>query len=345
MKEAFVTGDGERLRFPGDSSLGASAGNTASCRCVVNLVFDEDQDETASPGVPEETPEQKTARLRAEAAGVRGRLAGFEGRMARADDLVGVADSEFQLVAAERSRYLDATGTSAFDLVDRNPELGARWLRANRGLAEASNAQSRIGADLAVEARQLVSVTDPSKVAYSPTATWKGRVLAKLNEGVEHFQDLVSAEVLKGRPSVRVAKGRGWRSYHSGFDPKRPDGINIGKGINYDGPRGRRSIVHELGHHLESQPEILAKSLAYRETRITSRVSERLRDLTGTKGYGRNEGAFPSTFKDAYTAKVYPNDVATEVVSMGLEAMTDPVKFATEDPDFFDFIYALGRGG
>ena len=46
MKEAFVTGDGERLRFPGDSSLGASAGNTASCRCVVNLVFEEDQDET-----------------------------------------------------------------------------------------------------------------------------------------------------------------------------------------------------------------------------------------------------------------------------------------------------------
>lgn len=40
MREPFIVG-GEQLRFPSDSGLGASAGNTINCRCTA--VFDEEQ--------------------------------------------------------------------------------------------------------------------------------------------------------------------------------------------------------------------------------------------------------------------------------------------------------------
>jgi len=43
--------------------------------------------------------------------------------------------------------------------------------------------------------------------------------------------------------------------------------------------------------------------------------------------------------------KIYPYK-ATEIVSMGLEFMAhEPQKLAKDDPEYFDFTYALMRAG
>lgn len=40
LDEAFETGDGEKMLFPGDTSLGATAHNTINCRCFVRVEVD-----------------------------------------------------------------------------------------------------------------------------------------------------------------------------------------------------------------------------------------------------------------------------------------------------------------
>ena len=139
-----------------------------------------------------------------------------------------------------------------------------------------------------------------------------------------------------------VASGKN-RSYAELFY----DRVNIGKK-----PRPQ-SVVHELGHLLENNHELKKKSVGFLKQRIGPGKNPKLmgmRELTGSDFYSNDEYAYINTgFTNPYTAKVYPNTAthvgfehidATEIISMGLEQMYwDPVKFMTDDPEFFDFIW------
>lgn len=105
-----------------------------------------------------------------------------------------------------------------------------------------------------------------------------------------------------------------------------------------------KTVVHEMGHWLEEhEPETYKTAKAFLEKRTQGEIAQPMSKLTGNKNYDIQEVAKPDKFPDAYVGKVYHG--ATEVVSMGLEYMvTDPMKFAKTDPEYFDLIYDIING-
>lgn len=110
-------------------------------------------------------------------------------------------------------------------------------------------------------------------------------------------------------------------------------------------------VSHEAGHSLETRNDgIRYKANQFLKRRAGDEQPRPLREITGNDHYGDDEIGIKDRFKSAYTGKVYGdhpfqmND--TEVISMGIEYMaTDPIQFAQDDPEFFDFIYTIARGG
>lgn len=117
------------------------------------------------------------------------------------------------------------------------------------------------------------------------------------------------------------------------------------------------TIAHELGHFLDSQNEGMARRAEnfwndrinryYKEQNTKGRSYDyeylKLKDLHPERGYDDDEEVMPDHFGHAYTGKVYGGKYhghqITEITSMGLEQLfTDPLKFARDDPDHFDFM-------
>jgi SPP1 gp7 family putative phage head morphogenesis protein len=117
-------------------------------------------------------------------------------------------------------------------------------------------------------------------------------------------------------------------------------------------PAGRRTIVHETGHALEKfNKDILTAANEFLNYRTAGEKPVRLKTLYPTYAYARHETARPDKFKNAYIGKVYEGIIPgrqsyTEVISMGVEQLyAEAYKFATEDPEYFDFIVTVIRGG
>ena len=124
--------------------------------------------------------------------------------------------------------------------------------------------------------------------------------------------------------------------------------------VDYDSairiPKGeRRSVIaHEIGHHLEEHSAFLREAQQeFFDARTSGLDVERLRDITGDSGYGRQEVAIEDDFTNPYMGRIYGQrgqQKAFEILTMGLEQMyKDPVAFADEDPQMFDFIYGAIR--
>jgi uncharacterized protein YcfJ len=61
-------------------------------------------------------------------------------------------------------------------------------------------------------------------------------------------------------------------------------------------------------------------------------------------GYAKDEVAKDDKFPDKYCGKIY-RDKSTELLSMGIQYMyNDPIKFAREDPEYFDLIHDVLKG-
>src|SRR5690606_38302985 len=93
--------------------------------------------------------------------------------------------------------------------------------------------------------------------------------------------------------------------------------------------------MHEIAHWMEhASPELLARSAAFLDRRTQGEVAVPL------PGGGT---AKPDQFFDAYCGRLYRSGgatYATEILAMGIERFAfDPVRFAAEDPDYFDFIF------
>lgn len=107
--------------------------------------------------------------------------------------------------------------------------------------------------------------------------------------------------------------------------------------INLGSRFDKRVLFHELAHHLEADPLVVAAAKGFLEARRTSERVVRLRDLTGNRAYGPKEVAHEDHWFDAYVGKVYNYDV-TEVFSMGMESFCDPATLAhrvEQDPEMF----------
>ncbi len=192
--------------------------------------------------------------------------------------------------------------------------------------------------------RELLYVDNPSTfdvVHKSKFASSDPRTAA-LNNGIEEFQRLVSANIIPPGSALQVRKGGRGRS-------------SMGQVMSLTTTARERTVVHEMGHWLEDVNGVVhEKAIAFLDRRTEGdpvvTMNRAVRDKFDRKGYydGR-EKTKPDEFRDPYIGKQYigrdGQPYATEVISMGLEYMYQaPVAFAQEDPDMFDFIYRVVRG-
>jgi SPP1 gp7 family putative phage head morphogenesis protein len=108
------------------------------------------------------------------------------------------------------------------------------------------------------------------------------------------------------------------------------------------------NVVHELTHAIEKDhPELYQKAVRFRDVRTMGERIEKLRVLTGRKAYKLDEIAYKDEWESkggaVYSGKVYPDHwEMTEILTMGMERLyNDPIGFAANDPDYFDFIIQL----
>lgn len=102
----------------------------------------------------------------------------------------------------------------------------------------------------------------------------------------------------------------------------------------------QRVLVHELGHIIDAHTDQGNKTKAFEAQAIQKHKTK----WTGG-GCRPNEVGSKNGFTDAYTGKYYSHAKSSEVLSMGIQNLhADPVKFAKESPDHFNFTVASLRG-
>lgn len=105
------------------------------------------------------------------------------------------------------------------------------------------------------------------------------------------------------------------------------------------------TVGHEVLHWIDGNNLKFAdKSNAFFATRTENEAAVSLRNLTGNLGYDAIEVTKKDKFIDPYMGRVYKGR-HSEIASMGIQHMiSDPVNFAREDAEYFNFIYNLLRG-
>jgi hypothetical protein len=285
-----------------------------------------------------ETPEERQARLMAEAKVVRenlgsladkpnldkslsGRAVFNVGIRVRTPDPAGAADKE---VVWLRDEYNS--------LLKKNPALAVNFLkeRLNPSI-EAGKEIDRI----LIKARELVQVKTPIKNINAEFVS-ENPVKAKERENaVKEFAKLVSVPDFSGKVVIGdIPAGKSEGS--SFFVP----GSNT---ISMSQSHGIHAVVHELAHWLEDvRPEIRKEVKTYYDKRTKDEP------LTSI-GTSPNGGGDILVKKDQwilpYQGREYsPTSDITEVLSVGLELLyKNPIYLAKNDPDLFDFIYATVR--
>ena len=125
----------------------------------------------------------------------------------------------------------------------------------------------------------------------------------------------------------RIARAR----LHSKGD-RRANATDIGEHgkpgtIHLDTNFSKRTLWHELGHHIEADPAAKMVAGQMIRRRAKSSAPAKLRRITGNQTYGTKEVALENGFFSPYIGKLY-NDACTEVFSMGLETFSNPVLLA-----------------
>ncbi len=110
-------------------------------------------------------------------------------------------------------------------------------------------------------------------------------------------------------------------------------------------------IVHELTHNIEYTRGAAARAqrIAFFEKRTAGDTLEKFADAFPEQGYDDTEVFKRDKWPTPYSGKVYAFDTDThgssEVITMGVQHLhEDAIKFARDDPEYFDFIIGYLRG-
>lgn len=297
---------------------------------------------TAPEGAAVAAAEKRLAKHHGEAKDVTDRLRAIQDMLTQAAQADGQGN-----VWARVARQMDTDP----EIVKLRDQLSG----ARKAIVDTTKARDAAKRALAARARTLVEVDAVSrpkvKAEWDTPGKADRRTIAQ--QGIEAFERLIGIP-LPEAVRVKFIAGR------SHYDMR--GGIVMG---NDD----LGTVVHELGHWLEDKvPEVHQRALAFL---IRRTAGEKIRSLNDwareagrSGGYRKDERSTKDGFDNPYSGKWYTPKLgplgrytadtpeklgkwvqATEVVSMGLEAMyEDPVRFQQTDPDFFDFIYDLARG-
>lgn len=102
----------------------------------------------------------------------------------------------------------------------------------------------------------------------------------------------------------------------------------------------KRTLWHELAHHIEADPVARNASSRLIRRRSVDGKAYTLKSLTGNPGYRSGEVAYKDGFFDAYVGKIYRHGI-TEVFSMGIESFSDPLMLGrriAQDPETLEFV-------
>lgn len=181
-------------------------------------------------------------------------------------------------------------------------------------------------------AYEKLKVANPAEFNIDMGRLRKGR--EDLQGGSDAFASMMGRGTLDGE-TITMYAAPGNRGHYSN------DGVYLPP-IN----RRRKIVVHELGHWLEDKdPDVHEKAVAFLEERTEGEAAIPLQRATGNPRYRPNEMTKKDKFIHPYSGKQYSGGYSTEIISMGVEHMySEPVEFATKDPQYFDFIYDLMRG-
>jgi len=109
------------------------------------------------------------------------------------------------------------------------------------------------------------------------------------------------------------------------------------------------TVIHEMGHWLEDiNPTVRDAARAFLDRRTAGEKDIPLYQYNPKYLNEPKKVTRPDQFRDYYVGRQYRNAAGeytgTEVLSMGLEWFySDPLGFARDDPDMFDFIYTIVR--
>lgn len=193
------------------------------------------------------------------------------------------------------------------------------------------------------ELRRGAAVREHVLLKESDRATFKTAIKGKVK---------VPNSIPEGLEAVRAMVGKGLvdkLTHDVYYKPTPGRAYQAGNGIFLFGLEKHQTVVHEMGHWLENKVPAFKKAVFdFYAQRTKGDRLEKLRDLTGNKGYEPREVAKKDKWVNVYMGKWYEdgngNQRDTEILSMGLELMyADAHKLAQQDPEFFDFIYGLIR--
>ena len=146
---------------------------------------------------------------------------------------------------------------------------------------------------------------------------------------IEEFYRLMNGRL---KP-IRFETERGQRAHASGIHI--PGGGEVAVASNFD----KRTLFHELAHHIELDPAAMAAAQAFIRKRRTSDKTVSLKKLTG-RNFESWERAWPDHFLSEYVGKHYKDGV-TEVFSMGMERLADMDKLGAallKDPEHMELM-------
>lgn len=112
--------------------------------------------------------------------------------------------------------------------------------------------------------------------------------------------------------------------------------------IYIDGDFSKKTLWHEMGHHLEKDPKASALAYSFIKKRRESDKIYRLNDLLKYKlgGYRSDEYAFKDSWINPYVGKFYSHGT-TEVFAMAMGWLSSPKecqKLISQDKELFDMV-------
>lgn len=357
---------GQKLLYPADASLGASAGNICNCRCCSVGAWPKSPLKKTNPAAPEEPTKRpkgwiepkydKAERLTTPLpkvaptpAGSKQNQQNIEARKQSTTDNI----NEFRDQMAKHNDTLEAirqkciTGQS-LTLENRYNELLAKMQEQTRnGFPGGAKYYENLVAEIGQTIRDMEPVRKAIKDQFlsSLGIQEQSSIAIRCDRDLDEVTANRALKVAKWYKKALSAKNGKEFEYAVHRIPGADNRAYAVKNNLFMSPASTEDVhAHEVGHVLEDRHKKLgdlAKGFMYHRTgsESSSPINEKNAEVgvkdDWAKSFGLTEGH--------YVGKYYNG--ATEVIAMGVQLIYEnPTKLAALDPEYFKFICGVLRG-